>query len=203
MKEILISQLLKNMNEENNYEDDIWKTCLDKKGKRHKRKDISNSLKKLQGLGFIKKIKISSTDSYYNKLQYSNPEDYLGFVNDVMFSNESKIKEALKRLESKKIFVDISKNINSYKLAKNTKKDYEKLLESVSNITELSSAIQLVRESKISEKLKNQLKICTDEIKETLDQTNQKIIIGRKSTEIILLERGFSGRIPSPGCLKL
>jgi len=36
-----------------------------------------------------------------------------------------------------------------------------------------------------------------------LDQTNQKIIISRKSNEIILLERGFSGRIPSPGYLKL
>ena len=133
MKEILISQLLKNMHEENNYEDDIWKTCLDKKGKRHKRKDISNSLKKLQGLGFIKKIKISSTDSYYNKLQYSNPEDYLGFVNDVMFSNESKIKAALKRLDSRKIFVYISKDINSYKLANDTKKDYEKFISRLPN----------------------------------------------------------------------
>lgn len=203
MKEILISQLLKNMNEENNYEDDIWKTCLDKKGKRHKRKDISNSLKKLQGLGFIKKIKISSTDSYYNKLQYSNPEDYLGFVNDIIFSNESKIKSALRRLENKKIFVDISKNINSYKLAKNTKNDYEKLLESLSNMTEISSAIQLVMDTKISEKVKNQLNMCKDEIKETVEQTKQKIIINRKSNEIILLERGFAGRIPNPGYLKL
>ena len=203
MKEILISQLLKNMNEENNYEDDIWKTCLDKKGKRHKRKDISNALKKLQGLGFIKKIKISSTDSYYNKLQYSNPEDYLGFVNDIIFSNESKIKNALRRLENKKIFVDISKNINSYKLAKNTKNDYEKLLESLSNMTEISSAIQLVMDTKISEKVKNQLNICKDEIKETVEQTKQKIIINRKSNEIILLERGFAGRIPNPGYLKL
>jgi len=203
MKEILISQLLKNINEENNYEDDIWKTCLDKKGKRHKRKDISNSLKKLQDLGFIKKIKISSTDSYYNKLQYSNPEDYLGFVNDIIFSNESKIKNALRRLENKKIFVDISKNINSYKLAKNTKNDYEKLLESLSNMTEISSAIQLVMDTKISEKVKNQLNMCKDEIKETVEQTKQKIIINRKSNEIILLERGFAGRIPNPGYLKL
>jgi hypothetical protein len=203
MKEILISQLLKNMNEENNYEDDIWKACLDKKGKRHKRKDISNSLKKLQWLGFIKKNKISNMDIYYNKLQYSNPEDYLGFVNDIIFSNESKIKSALRRLENKKIFVDISKNINSYKLAKNTKNDYEKLLESLSNMTEISSAIQLVMDTKISEKVKNQLNMCKDEIKETVEQTKQKIIINRKSNEIILLERGFAGRIPNPGYLKL
>ena len=203
MKEILILQLLQIMNKENNYADDIWKTCLDKKGKRHKRKDISNSLKKLQWLGFIKKNKISNMDIYYNKLQYSNPEDYLGFVNDIIFSNESKIKSALRRLENKKIFVDISKNINSYKLGRNTKNDYEKLLESLSNMTELSSAIQLVIDTKINEKIKNQLKICTDEIKETLEQTKQKIIMNRKSNEIILLERGFAGRIPSPGYLKL
>ena len=57
MKEIRILQLLEIMNKENNYADDIWKACLDKKGKRHKRKDISNSLKKLQWLGFIKKNK--------------------------------------------------------------------------------------------------------------------------------------------------
>ena len=38
-----------------NYADDIWKTCLDEKGKRYKRKDINNSLKKLVVLGFIKK----------------------------------------------------------------------------------------------------------------------------------------------------
>ena len=203
MKEISISELLQIMSQENNYADDIWKTCLDKKGKRHKRKDITNSLKKLQVLGFIKKIKISSMDVYYNKLQYSNPEDYLGFVNDIMFSNESKIKDALRRLTDRKIFVDISKNINSYKLAKNTKNDYEKLLESLSNMTELSSAIQLVMDTKISEKVKNQLNICKDEIKETVEQTKQKIIVNRKSNEIILLERGFAGRIPNPGYLKL
>ena len=34
-----------------NYADDIWKTCLDEKGKRYKRKDIKNSLKKLVVLG--------------------------------------------------------------------------------------------------------------------------------------------------------
>ena len=203
MKEISISELLQIMSQENNYADDIWKTCLDKKGKRHKRKDITNSLKKLQVLGFIKKIKISSMDVYYSKLQYSNPEDYLGFVNDIMFSNESKIKDALRRLTDRKIFVDITKNINSYKLAKNTKNDYERLLESLSNMTELSSAIQLVMDTKISEKVKNQLNICRDEIKETVEQAKQKIIINRKSNEIILLERGFAGRIPNPGYLKL
>ena len=68
MKEISITHILNNMNDDNNYADDIWKTCLDKKGKRYKRKNISNSLRKLEQLGFVKKIKISSTDNYYNKL---------------------------------------------------------------------------------------------------------------------------------------
>ncbi len=203
MKEISISLLLKNINNECNYEDDIWKTCLDEKGKRYKRKDISNSLKKLVVLGFIKKIKISSTDTYYNKTHYSNPEDYVGFVNNIIFSNESKIKESLKRLENKKIFVDISKDINSYKLGKNTKDDYEKLLNAFSNMTELSSSILLVKATSSSEKLKKQLTLCNDEIKETLDLANRKVSAERKSNEIILLERRFAGRIPSAGCLKL
>ena len=86
MKEISISLLLKKMTEENNYADDIWKTCLNEKGKRYKIKDIKNALKKLEALGFIKKITISRTDTYYNKESYSDPDDYLGFVNNIMFN---------------------------------------------------------------------------------------------------------------------
>lgn len=203
MKEISISLLLKNMKQENNYEDDLWKTCLDEKGKRYRRKDINNSLKKLAVLGFIKKIRISGTDTYYNKLSYSNSDDYVGFVNDIMFSNESKIKESLKKLESKKIFVDISKDLNSYKLADQSKANYEKLLEAFSNLTELASAIQLVRDTSNDEGLKKKLKTCNSEIKETLEETNEKVIRDRKSNEIIVLQRRFSGRIPNPGFLKL
>lgn len=203
MKEISIKSLLKNMKQENNYEDDLWKTCLDEKGRRYRRKDISNSLKKLAVLGFIKKIRISGTDTYYNKLFYSNSDDYVGFVNDIMFSNESKIKESLKKLESKKIFVDISKDLNSYKLADQSKANYEKLLEAFSNLTELASAIQLVSDTSTDEGLKKKLNTCHLEIKETLEETNEKIIRDRKSNEIIVLERRFSGRIPNPGFLKL
>jgi hypothetical protein len=203
MKEISISLLLKNMSEESNYADDLWKTCLDEKGKRHKRKDINNSLKKLEGLGFIKKIRISSTDTYYNKIHYSNPEDYIGFINNIIFSNESKIKNSLKRLEFKKIFVDISKDLSSYKLKGISKNDYEELLDAFSNLTELSSSIILVKETSSNEKFKNQLTGCYDEIKETLERTNHKITAERKSNEIILLERRFAGRIPNVGYLKL
>jgi hypothetical protein len=203
VKEISISLLLESMADEGNYADDIWKTCLNEKGKRHKRKDISNSLKKLETLGFIKKVRITKTDAYYDKLSYPNPDDYIGFVNNIIFSNESKIKESLKRLESQRIFVDISKDLNSYKLGSRSKIDYEKLLDAFSNMMELSSSILLIKETSNSEKLKKELTVCYTEIKETLEQTNDKIIRDRKSNEIILLERRFTGRIPSKGYLKL
>ena len=203
MKEIAISLILENMIPEGNYVDDLWKKCLDEKRKRYRVKDIKNSLKKLEMLGFIKKNKRSTTEARYDKISYTNPEDYLGHVNNVMFSNESKIKKSLKRLENRKIFVDISKNLNSYKLGRDTKIDYEILLDAFSNMTELASSILLVKETSKSEKFKKQLTDCHNEIKETLEQTNQKITLGRKSTEIILLERHLSGKIPSDGFLKL
>ena len=203
MKEISISFILNNMNDENNYEDDIWKICLDEKGKRYKRKDIATALKKLTTLGFLKKNKISSTDKYYTKISYSNPEDYLGFVNDLIFTNESKIKESIKKLENKKIFADISKDINSYKLNKTIKTHFEKLLESFSNMTEISSSILLVKYTTNNTKFKKQLTTCHEEIKETLEFVSKKIIINRKANEIILLKRQFTGRIPNTGYLKL
>jgi len=203
MKEISMSLLLKNMNQENNYEDDLWKICLDGKGKRYRRRDISKSLKKLEALGFVKKIKGSAADIHYNKLSYPNPDDYVGFVNNNMFANESRIRESLKKLENRKIFVDISKDLSSYKLSKQSKENYEKLLESFSNLTELASTIQLASEISKDEMLRKKLKICYSEIKETLDQTNEKIIRDRKSNEIIILQRRFAGRIPNPGFLKL
>lgn len=203
MREIPISLLLKNMADESNYADDIWKNCLDEKGKRYKRKDISNSLKKLIILGFIKKIKISSTDICYNKLHYNNSDDYLGFITNLIFENESKIKKSLKGLEFKKIFVDITKNLNSFKLKKHSKIDYETLLDSYSNLSEIISSILLVKKTSKNEKFTNQLTDYYNEIQETLDHTKQKIIAERKSSEIIIIERSFSGRIPNEGYLKL
>jgi len=203
MKEIPISLLLKNMVDENNYSDDIWKNCLDEKGKRYKRKDINNSLKKLIVLGFIKKNKISSTDISYNKLHYNNSDDYLGFVTNLIFENESKIKKSLKGLEFKKIFVDISKDLNSYKLKKHSKMDYETLLDSYSNLSEIISSILLVKKTSKNEKFTKQLTNYYNEIKDTLEHTKQKIIAERKSSEIIIIERSFSGRIPNEGFLKL
>ena len=203
MKETSISNLLKNMSDENNYADDIWKICLDEKGKRYDRKVISSLLKKLELLGFIKKIKISSTETYYNKVHYTNPEDYVGFVNNIIFTNESKIKGSLKKIENKNIFVEISKDLNSVKVGKYCKIDFEKILDVFLNLAELSSAISLVRETSKSEKLKKQLSICHDEIKETMENINNKMIINRNSNEIIVIQRRLANRMPSVGCLKL
>ena len=58
-------------------------------------------------------------------------------------------------------------------------------------------------ETNIGEKLKNQLSVFCDEIKETLEHASQKIIVGRKSNEMILIQRVYSGRIPNQGFLKL
>lgn len=191
------------MSDENNYADSIWKTCLNTKGKRYNVKDIVKALKKLEVLGLIKKIKNSKTDAYYNKVTYSNPEDYIGFVNNVMFENESKIKKALKKLENRRIFVDISIDLKSYKMEKKTKEDYEKILEARLSMVELASSIELVRKISKNKKFRDQIAECNIEIGKTLDQTNDIIVKGRKSNEIILLQRLFVGGIPNQGCLKL
>ena len=203
MKEIPIDLLLKNISDENNYVDNVWKTCLNSKGKRYNVKDIVKALKKLESLGFIKKIKNSKTDIHYNKITYSNPDDYIGFVNNIMFENESKIKKALKKLENRRIFVDISIDLQSYKMEKRTKEDYEKILEARLSMVELASSIKLVKKLSKNKKFRDQITECNDEIEKTLDQTNDTIMNGRKSNEVILLQRLFVGGIPNQGCLKL
>lgn len=70
-------------------------------------------------------------------------------------------------------------------------------------MTEIISSIKLVMKTNIDEKLKNQLDIFCNEINETLEQINQKIIVGRKSNEMVLIQRVFTGRIPNNGYLKL
>ena len=203
MKEINIDLLLKNMSDENIYVDDIWKTCLNAKGKRYNVKDIVKALKKLEILGLIKKNKNSKKDTYYNKITYSNPEDYIGFVNNIIFENESKIKKGLKRLENRRIFVDISIDLQSYKMEKRTKEDYENISDARLNMIELVSSINLVKKTSKNRKFKDQITECNEEINKTLEQTNNIIMNGRKSNEIILLQRHFVGGIPSQGYLKL
>jgi fructoselysine-6-P-deglycase FrlB-like protein len=81
--------------------------------------------------------------------------------------------------------------------------DYETLLDSYSNLSEIISSILLVKKTSKNEKFTNQLTDYYNEIQETLDHTKQKIIAERKSSEIIIIERSFSGRIPNEGYLKL
>ena len=203
MKEIPIDLLLKNLSNDNIYVDDVWKTCLNVKGKRYNVKDIVKALKKLESLGLIKKNKNSKTDTHYNKVSYSNLEDYIGFINNIIFENESKIKKTLKKLENKRIFVDISTNLQSYKIEKKTKEDYENILNARLNMIELLSSIELVRKTSKNKKFRNQITECNHEIKKTLEQTNTTIMKGRKSNEIILLQKYFVEGIPNQGCLKL
>ena len=203
MKEIPIDLLLKNISGKNTYVDDVWKTCLNVKGKRYNVKDIVKALKKLETLGLIKKNKNSKTDTYYNKIVYSNPEDYIGFVNNIMFENESKIKKALKRLENRRIFVDISIDLQSYKMEKRTKEEYQNVSDARLSMIELAASINLVKKTSKNKKFKDQLTECNEEIKKTLEQTNNIIMKDRKSNEIILLQRHFVGVIPSQGCLKI
>ncbi len=68
---------------------------------------------------------------------------------------------------------------------------------------ELTSSILLVKKTSKNEKFRKQLMNCHDEIKETIDLIKEKIVAERKSTEIIILERRFAGRIPNEGYLKL
>jgi fructoselysine-6-P-deglycase FrlB-like protein len=76
-------------------------------------------------------------------------------------------------------------------------------LDSYSNLSEIISSILLVKKTSKNEKFTNQLTDYYNEIQETLDHTKQKIIAERKSSEIIIIERSFSGRIPNEGYLKL
>ena len=71
--------------------------------------------------------------------------------------NESKINGALKKLENRNIFVDISKNLNSFKLNKFVKNDYESLLEGMSGMFELSSSILWTKENSDDSRLKKEL----------------------------------------------
>ncbi|MDH3203608.1 MAG: hypothetical protein OEL81_02885, partial [Nitrosopumilus sp.] len=94
----------------------------------------------MEELGHIKKHGHKS-DVYYEKLHHITMEDNIGFINNMIFTYESKINKASKNLKNKKIFVDISKNLNSYKLNKFVKTDFEILLEGMSGMFELASSI--------------------------------------------------------------
>lgn len=201
MQMISIEYILECMNHEKNYFGDIWKNCLNNK-KRFNRTKLKEILKKMEELGHIKKHGYKN-EAYYEKYYHYSLEEHIGFINNLIFTYESKINSALKKLESKKIFLDISKDLTSYKFSKHTKTDYELIVSGMTSMFELASSILWTVETSDDSELKKELKNCFKQINEFMDETNQRLLEGRKTNERILLQRDFSSKIPKAGHLKI
>lgn len=201
MQTISINYILESMNDGKNYFGDMWETCLNN-NKRFNRTKLKEILKKMEELGHIKKHGYKN-DAYYEKYYHYSLEENIGFVNNLIFTYESKINSALRKLESKKIFLDISKNLTSYKFSKYTKTDYESLLIAMTSMFELASSILWTKENSDDAELKKELKNCFKQINDFMDETNQKLLEGRKTQERILLQKDFSSKIPKAGYLKI
>lgn len=202
MEAISIEYILENMPSEKNYFGDMWETCLNENKKRFTRSKLKDVLKKMEVLGHIKKYG-HKNEAYYVRNYHYSSEENIGFVNDLTFTYESKINKAIKNLENKKIFLDISKDLNAFKFSKYTKADYEALLEAVSSMFELASSILWTIEDSEDTELKKELKKCFAQINEFLDEINQKLLSERKTSERIVLQRRFSNKIPKAGYLKI
>ena len=202
MKDISINSILDSMNADTAYLTDMWERCIDEKRKRYARNKFSSVLDKMEKLGYLKKQGYK-TEITYTKLQFQDTADHIGFINNIIFTNESLITKSLKKLDSKKIFIDISKDLNSQKLNKLILKDYDLLINSITNMLELSSSIILTIENTDSIELKKELKLCLNQIKEFLDETNEILMKFRGSNERIVLQRILNNRIPEPGFLKI
>ncbi|HEY5736612.1 MAG TPA: hypothetical protein VIS47_08695 [Nitrosopumilus sp.] len=170
--------------------------------KRFNRTKLKEILKKMEELGHIKKHGYKN-EAYYEKYYHYSLEEHIGFINNLIFTYESKINSALKKLESKKIFLDISKDLTSYKFSKHTKTDYELIVSGMTSMFELASSILWTVETSDDSELKKELKNCFKQINEFMDETNQRLLEGRKTNERILLQRDFSSKIPKAGHLKI
>jgi len=201
MQMISINYILECMNDGKNYFGDIWRKCLNNK-KRFNRSKLKEILKKMEELGHIKKHGYKN-EAYYEKYYHYSLEEHLGFINNVIFTYESKINSALKKIENKKIFSDISKDLISRKYNKQVKTDYELLLASMTSMFELASSILWTKENSNDDELKKELKNCFKQINEFMDETNQRLLEGRKTNERILLQKDFSSKIPKAGHLKI
>ena len=201
MQMISINYILECMTKEKNYFDDMWKTCLNENKKRFTRTKLKDILKKMELFGYIKKYGYKN-DAFYERHYHYSLEENIGFVNNLMFTYESKINSALKKIENKKIFLDISKDLNSFKFSKYTKTEYESLLEGMSSMFELASSILLTKEESDDSELKKELKKCFSQINQFMDETNRKLLNERKTSERILLQRDFSNRIPKVGYIR-
>jgi hypothetical protein len=202
MKDIEISSILNSMNGDTAYLTDMWETCVDEKRKRYPRSKFSAVLDKMEEFGYLKKQGYK-TEITYTQLKFIDTADHIGFFNDIIFTNESIIKKTLKKLDSKKIFIDISKDLNAHKFNKFAVKDYDLFLKSVTSMLELSSCILLSIKNSDSSELKKELKLCLNQIKEFLDETNEILMKFRGSNERIVLQRILNNRIPEPGFLKI
>ena len=202
MKDISINSILDSMNGDTAYLTDMWERCIDEKRKRYARNKFSSVLDKMEKLGYLKKQGYK-TEITYTKLQFQDTADHIGFINDIIFTNEALIKKSLKKLDSKKIFIDISKDLNSQKFNKLILKDYDLFINSITNMLELSSSIVLSIDNTDNVELKKELKSSFKEIKEFLDESNEILMKFRGSNERIVLQRILNNRIPKPGCLKI
>ena len=202
MKDIFIESIFNSMNGDTAYLTDMWENCLDDKRKRYARNKFSLVLDKMEKLGYLKKQGYK-TEITYTKLQFQDTADHIGFINDIIFTNESLIKKSLKKLDSRKIFIDISKDLNSQKFNKLILKDYDLFINSITNMLELSSSIVLIIDNTDNAELKKELKSSFKEIKEFLDESNEILMKFRGSNERIVLQRILNNRIPKPGCLKI
>ncbi|MDC0070095.1 hypothetical protein OAJ36_02120 [Nitrosopumilus sp.] len=202
MKDISINSILDSMNGDTAYLTDMWERCIDEKRKRYARNKFSLVLDNMEKLGYLKKQGYKS-EITYTKLQFQDTADHIGFINDIIFTNEAIIKKSLKKLDSKKIFIDISKDLNSQKFNKLILKDYDLFINSITNMLELSSSIVLSIDNTDNAELKKELKSSFKEIKEFLDESNEILMKFRGSNERIVLQRILNNRIPKPGCLKI
>jgi len=202
MNDISISAILNSMDGETAYLTDMWENCVDEKRKRYTRSKFSDALNKMEEFGYLKKHGYKSETSY-TKSEFMDTSDHVGFINNAIFTNETKIKKALKKLDSKKIFIDISKNLNAHKLNKYSIKDYDLFLEGTSSMLGLSSSILFTIKNSTDVELKKELKLCFNQIKEFLDETNEILMKYRGSNERILFQRILNNKIPEVGFLKI
>jgi len=201
MQTIAIENILKCMTSEKNYFGDIWERCPNENKKRYTRTKFKDVLEKMEELGFIKKYGYKN-ETYYERTYHNTLEDNIGFINNIIFTYESKINKALKNVENRKIFLDISKDLTAHKFSKHTKTDYESLLEGMSGMFNLASSILWGKEETDDDELKKELKKCFEQISKFMEGVNQKLLSERKTTERVVLQRDFSNRIPKVGFLK-
>jgi len=202
MKDISISSILNSMNGETAYLTDMWENCVDEKRKRYPRSKFSAVLDKMEELGYLKKQGYKS-EITYTKLKFDDTSDHVGFINDLIFTNESMITKTLKKLDSKKIFIDISKDLNAHKFNKFAVKDYDLFLKSVTSMLGISSSILFTINNSDDSELKKELKQCLNQIKEFLDESNEILMKFRGSNERIVLQRILNNKITEPGFLKI